>query len=860
MAEPFSTASAVLSTLDIMLRAANKAHQLYQSWRDAPTQIQTLLDELDHFTLVVETAKRKQQSAQQYASATTAQQIALATAQQNIAAALQKRLQSSLELWNDLDAHAKECGQDMKKENVKRRRWSFSRRKTDGLRARLADERVWIIEILGLSRMFSSDTISQQLVTINTDVRTHQETTLTRLVQQSRSNAELRSAFDQVKPLLERLMVNLLGLSDTVSQQLVTINTNIRTGERTTSAHLVQQSRSSADILSTVCRVETLLHNRNRQRNDAAVTSSSTHGLIHGLHADMTARRAPKVAEEPKATSSDQSTSRSITPSKVTVVKQQTQISHNRNFVQLKITEGRRSPCNSSCKCSCHRTQRHWNLSTPWLLRHWFGLAYASKVAYADPASCTEKTCGNANTGFNSLEMGYAYPDWLSNISVHVFFITPMLGKPSAGLVLRRRVGYWTEDSIFRLADEGDAITMQALLEQKRIFLDDQDPDLGYTALQRAVGRGNFQIAKFLLQYGADPDISNDMGITARDEAIFYYFASYNKVDDKVREELQELFAVHAHSDAWGLSFLHKVVLGLAPIALEALDIRRSFRDQISAPDDHGRTPLHWAVIRGDFGATKYLIDSGANVNVRDVYHMTPLELASFSSDCFELFKLLLSAGADPQARDRVGEQPIHRACYAQRDPKSLRLLVDAGADVNAISHGTKFTTVHRAIQVDNADILEELIKLGADMHIVDDDGNTYISRAVRHNAHHCLSFILERNGIVDYRLKNRKGQSILHFAAKYAHCDILRLLGSFELVGLDCDARDTEGRTAFDCLPDDVSKERLEWFNWLLCRVCQNDQRAGLSRDSLVEVDDGDLADAKGINDVEEGDSSLLV
>lgn len=760
MAEPFSAASAALSTLDIMLRAAKKARRLYQNWKDAPAQIRTLLDELEHFSLVVEVAKQNQQNTHQNALA--------ATAQRNIAAALQKRLQSSQPLWDELDAHTKDCGQHLTKENFKRRKWTFAKTKTDGIRARLAEERIWIVEILGLSDRLSSETISQQLVAINTKIQTNYQTALT---------------------------------------------------------HLVQHPQSNADLLATVNVVRTLLQDNIRLGNDVAVTTSLMHGLVQEIHSVTTSRRTLQAPKVPSSPPSHQSRASTTSTSNNTLVSQQVQVSQNRNLVQIKVTEGRKSPCLSSCTCSCHKKQQHWNLFTFWLLRRWFGLAYVSKITYADPKTCTDELCGN--TGFNSLEMGYAFPEWLCSVSVHAIFMNPMLGKPSAGLVLRRRVTYWDENSIARLTDEEDITTMQMLLIKKRIFLDDLDPKNGGTALQRAVGSGRLTTARFMLRFGADPDIWDDMGSTARDEAIFAYFASFGDYQESDREELQELFAVHAHIDSWDLSFLHKVVLGLIPIAIEALDVSRSFRDQVNATDRHGRTALHWAAIRADINAATCLIEAGANVNAKDVYYKTPLHFAA-ESCCLGVFRLLLKFHADPKARTKMGEQPAHKVCRSVDNPEFLSLLVAAGADVHATAHGpTQFTNALAAIGTDNAPLLEELIRLGADVTSSDAEGDTPLFETLISGSLDCLALMLERSDIIDYKHKNLQGQTLLHFAAMFGYDYIFDLLAERKLIGLDPEAKDCEGKTAADHLPKNSPDSHWSAFKRLLESVRQANHKA---------------------------------
>lgn len=73
--------------------------------------------------------------------------------------------------------------------------------------------------------------------------------------------------------------------------------------------------------------------------------------------------------------------------------------------------------------------------------------------------------------------------------------------------------------------------------------------------------------------------------------------------------------------------------------------------------DRDGRTPLHWAANRGGIGLVKLLLDSGADVNARDNDKLTPLHAAA-RKDRREAAKLLLERGADLNAKDKSGKTP----------------------------------------------------------------------------------------------------------------------------------------------------------------------------------------------------------
>ena len=96
----------------------------------------------------------------------------------------------------------------------------------------------------------------------------------------------------------------------------------------------------------------------------------------------------------------------------------------------------------------------------------------------------------------------------------------------------------------------------------------------------------------------------------------------------------------------------------------------------------HRRSALHWVALIGDSQSVAYLIDQGANVNVRDKYGNTPLHYAS-SDGYEESVELLISAGADVNAQGMKKNAPLHYAALEGYEA-ICKALVEAGADVKA--------------------------------------------------------------------------------------------------------------------------------------------------------------------------------
>lgn len=110
----------------------------------------------------------------------------------------------------------------------------------------------------------------------------------------------------------------------------------------------------------------------------------------------------------------------------------------------------------------------------------------------------------------------------------------------------------------------------------------------------------------------------------------------------------------------------------------------------ISATDEYGFTALHGVAGQDEPELAKFLIDSGADVSAKNDMDMTPLHIAQSAS----LVEVLVRHGADVNARAKDGWTPLH-------------VQAQEGEDTGAL------------------EVMEALLKAGADPNLVDDEGNT---------------------------------------------------------------------------------------------------------------------------------------
>ncbi len=264
--------------------------------------------------------------------------------------------------------------------------------------------------------------------------------------------------------------------------------------------------------------------------------------------------------------------------------------------------------------------------------------------------------------------------------------------------------------------------------------LDDQGPLEGNTVLHLAVKMKRVEVVKYLLTQNAQVNVCNDSGQTSFDLSIIG-----SQGVSLMLMLIEHGAALVSRYGKDGETALHRIVNEFRPFLVKedqqsslaylqaVLEPKRTFTVDLNHRTESGRTALFYAVVRANFLAAEYL--------------------------CLK--------GADPRIPQNDGTTALSVA-VENGDLKMTQLLCNHGSsiDINTFQ-GPRGTPLHHALGWRcSLEVVQYLLRQGADPHALDQSGSNVIHLAVRRGDRKMIDFLIGLG--VDYNLKNNVGRTPL--------------------------------------------------------------------------------------------------
>ncbi|PAA55583.1 hypothetical protein BOX15_Mlig032910g2 [Macrostomum lignano] len=335
---------------------------------------------------------------------------------------------------------------------------------------------------------------------------------------------------------------------------------------------------------------------------------------------------------------------------------------------------------------------------------------------------------------------------------------------------------------------------MQLLLRQKGIKIDVTD-DKGQTALHVACRRSHVQIARLLLEFGADVLKQEKDGVSAL----------HQPARNGSLELCELLLSSGANVDTTDNNGLTPVMVasieGRLPILKRLLQHSTEKNEKargsqagkmllLELRDNDGSTALHHATQNRQVEILAHLLEAGANANAKRNDGNTPLHIAA-SLGYQDVVEILLSNGANPCALDKKKRTPLHE-CGLNNQPEIARQLIIKGAAVDA-ADADFMSPLHWACKRGHRPVADVLLEFRARLDGHDVGMRTPLHWAVIEDNDGIVERLLEAPGVETVLNKQDMfDKTPLHYATERGCTGLARrLVGS----GADCTVVDGDER-----------------------------------------------------------------
>jgi len=213
-----------------------------------------------------------------------------------------------------------------------------------------------------------------------------------------------------------------------------------------------------------------------------------------------------------------------------------------------------------------------------------------------------------------------------------------------AGLLLDRGAHVYEQNDAGNLlvlaSSRNLAALAKKLAETGKFDLNQKARNNSMSALHYAAKAGNLELARYLIEKGANVNLYGEANKTSLHIAC-------EKNDMAMAQMLLEK---GANANVYELE-------SVGNLSLYSGGYKRRF----------GNSPLHYAAQSGNLQLVQLIVESGADINAKSMEENTPLHYAAYHGHN-DIIRFLVARGADINARGKIGrETPLSRAIMKKR-------------------------------------------------------------------------------------------------------------------------------------------------------------------------------------------------
>ncbi|XP_067655086.1 transient receptor potential cation channel subfamily A member 1 homolog [Haliotis asinina] len=329
---------------------------------------------------------------------------------------------------------------------------------------------------------------------------------------------------------------------------------------------------------------------------------------------------------------------------------------------------------------------------------------------------------------------------------------------------------------IHKLARQGDVSSLKVALDDRREgrqrHVDERD-EHGFTPLQYAVMYNQAEVVKYLIHTRSGEDAADHLIRDHYGLSLAHYAAKSARGTTRNAPGVRTNDSDHSSSVSSD---------GRREQTCLELLIERDIGLIYMTEQEHGQTPLHFAVMAGSIDSvhTLYNMDKRKDkeqlIHTKDKHGMAPIHVAATYRQV-DMMECLIGWGVEVCEQDTDKSTPLHYACSTgtgagvlmvdlllqSKDSKEMMEKTDRGGN----------TCLHIATENGHEEIVQKLLDNGANVSVARKDGMYPLHLAViSGNLKIVKAFVAKTSNF-----ENKAESTPLHLAAQYNHLDVAEYL-----------------------------------------------------------------------------------
>jgi ankyrin repeat protein len=324
--------------------------------------------------------------------------------------------------------------------------------------------------------------------------------------------------------------------------------------------------------------------------------------------------------------------------------------------------------------------------------------------------------------------------------------------------------------TIHDCAKDGKLEAVRKLLESKDIDVNVLDKKFGKTPLCWAAQHGQLDVAKLLLDHGADFDLADTIGRTPLLWAARY---GHEKI-------LQLLLGRHDSVEHKDKNERSPLLLAAREGYLDVVKLLIKFGDKVDSKDINNQTPVSFAAMNGHFEIVMLLLGMGVNADLKESSHdRSPLSFAA-ENGYVNVMEWLLAKGCEINSKDLDGQTPLSWAVQKGHH-EVVRVLLAEGADANSKDKCER-TPLSYASELGHTAAAKMLLKMEGIEYDVQDNyyDQTPLSWAAEGGHDEIVRLLLDKKFVkeeAEADSRDRGGHTPLLWAIRNGHVEVVELL-----------------------------------------------------------------------------------